>query len=238
VLKLFREVGARAPIGNHERRLLDAHHARKSGAKEPRLSSSHQQIVQELTDEDWALLDELPLLIDVPDHNTVLVHAGIDPKLPLSEQDPWVLTHVRSIDPDGKPSDKWGTPWGQLYFGPQHIVFGHNARKHPQLHPFATGLDTGCVYGGRLTAMVLPSGESPPTIAERGETLISVGRLPGARAQAACRRSLGAVRSRSRARSRGRAGARRTGDRARERAASGAARVAARRHAATRSGEG
>jgi hypothetical protein len=174
VLKLFREVGARAPIGNHERRLLDAHHARKSGEKGPRLSPSHQQIVHELTDEDWALLDELPLLIDVPEHNTVLVHAGIDPKLPLSAQDPWVLTHVRSIDAEGNPSEKWGTPWGQLYFGPQHIVFGHNARKHPQLHPFATGLDTGCVYGGRLTAMVLPSGEPPPRIAERADSLFSV----------------------------------------------------------------
>lgn len=174
VLKLFREVRARAPIGNHERRLLDAHHARKKGDKGPRLSPSHQQIVHELTDEDWALLEQLPLLIEVPDHNTVLVHAGIDPKLPLAEQDPWVLTHVRSIDADGEPSEKWGTPWGQLYNGPRHIVFGHNARKHPQLHPFATGLDTGCVYGGRLTAMVLPSDEPPPPVSDRGDSLVFV----------------------------------------------------------------
>lgn len=174
VLKLFREVGARAPIGNHERRLIDAHHARKKGEKGPRLSPSHQQIVHELTDEDWALLEELPLYIDVPEHKTVLVHAGIDPRLPLAQQDPWVMTHVRSIDAEGEPSEKWGTPWGQLYFGPEHIVFGHNARKHPQLHPFATGLDTGCVYGGRLTALVLPEGEAPPPVAERGECLLSV----------------------------------------------------------------
>jgi hypothetical protein len=174
VLRLFREIGARAPIGNHERRLLDAWQARKAGEKAPRLSPSHQQIVHELTDEDWALLEQMPLSIDVPDHNTVLVHAGIDPRLPLAKQDPWVMMHVRSIDTEGEPSEKWGTPWGQLYFGPQHIVFGHNARKHPQLHPFATGLDTGCVYGGRLTALVLPQGEAPPPVADRGDCLISV----------------------------------------------------------------
>ena len=174
VMKLYRELGARAPIGNHEQRLLEAHRARKRGEKGPRLSPSHQQIVNELTDADWELLQDLPLFVDAPEHNTVVAHAGIDPKLPLAEQDPWVVTHVRSIDPDGKPSEKWGKLWGELYFGPKHIVFGHNARKHPQLHPFATGLDTGCVYGGHLTALVLPRGEAPPPIADRGDCLVSV----------------------------------------------------------------
>ena len=110
----------------------------------------------------------------MPEHGVVVAHAGIDPSLPLSEQDPWVVTHVRSIDGDGKPSEKWGEPWGARYSGPAHIVFGHNARKEPQLHPFATGLDTGCVYGGRLTALVLPDGSPPPSVADRQDCLISV----------------------------------------------------------------
>src|SRR6188768_78946 len=174
VLKLYRALGGRAPVGNHEQRLLDAHRARQAGEKGPELSASHQQIVDALEPEDWQLLTALPLFVEVPEHGVVVAHAGIDPSLPLSEQDPWVVTHVRSVDPDGKPSEKWGEPWGARYAGPAHIVFGHNARKHPQLHPFATGLDTGCVYGGRLTAMVLPEGASPPSVAERQACLISV----------------------------------------------------------------
>lgn len=174
VLKLYRELGAQAPVGNHERRLLDARHAKRRGEKGPRLSASHQAIVDELEKEDWELLEELPLLVPVPEHGVVLAHAGVDPSLPLDRQDAWVVTHVRSIDADGKPSEKWGQPWGELYRGPEHIVFGHNARKAPQLHAFATGLDTGCVYGGRLTGMLLPDGERPPPVADREDCLISV----------------------------------------------------------------
>lgn len=174
VLKLYRELGALAPLGNHEQRLLAARRARLLGGKEPKLSASHRAIVDELSDEDWALLEALPLLVDVPEHGVVIAHAGIDPSLPLAEQDPWLVTHIRSIDAQGKPSEKWGELWGVRYQGPPHVVFGHNARKLPQLHPFATGLDTGCVYGGRLTGMLLPEGAEPPPVADRGDCLISV----------------------------------------------------------------
>src|SRR5215217_1474935 len=72
VLKLYRELGAQAPVGNHEQRLLDAHRARQRREKGPRLSASHQAIVDELTEEDWELLAGLPLFVEVPEHQVVL----------------------------------------------------------------------------------------------------------------------------------------------------------------------
>jgi hypothetical protein len=174
VLSLYRQLHGQAALGNHEQRLLDAHRARQKGAKGPRLSPSHLAIVNELTPEDWELLEALPLLVREPSHGIVVAHAGIDPSLPLEEQDPWVVTHIRSLDEHGKPSERWGASWAASYTGPEHIVFGHNARKSPQLHAFATGLDTACVYGGRLTGMLLAAGQAPPAPSERPDCLISV----------------------------------------------------------------
>ena len=174
VLRLFRVLRARSVVGNHEQRLIASRHARLRGEPGPKLGSSHAEVAALLGDEEWAMLESFPLWIDVPEHGIRVVHAGIVPGIPFEKQDPWLLTHIRSIDERGKPSEKWGTLWGSLYRGGPHIVFGHNARQRPQLHADATGLDTACVYGGALTALVLPDGVAPPPVANRLELMVSV----------------------------------------------------------------
>ena len=90
----------------------------------------------------------------------MVVHGGLVPGIPLEQQTRDHLLNLRSITAEGRPSKRIdGAPWASLWQGPEHVVFGHDAVRGLQRHPFATGLDTGCVYGRELTALVLPAGE-------------------------------------------------------------------------------
>jgi len=175
VLDLVRELGGTAVRGNHEDRLL-RWRARSEGSKKgPTLGSAHREAARELKKRDWAWLEELPLWLDLPEHQVRVVHAGVVPGVPIERQDPRSLMYMRSLGRSGEAIEERGRVlWGERYQGPPHIVFGHNAQADVQIHAWATGIDTGCVYGGALTAMVLREGESPPRMIDRRSVLVSV----------------------------------------------------------------
>lgn len=167
-LAIARRLSAVVVRGNHEHKLL------RHRATGERLSAMHQAVARSLSPRDWRDLDAMPFYADLPEHGARVVHGGVDPSAPLERQEPELLLTTRTVV-DGRPSDKHGDAlWGALWRGPTHVVFGHNAQREPQLHPFATGLDTGCVYGGRLTALVLREREPVPDVAHRALSLVSV----------------------------------------------------------------
>lgn len=175
VLRLFREIGGKGVVGNHEARILEARAARLRGEAGPQLGASHEHVLRELDDGDFALLSALPLYLDLKAQDVRVVHAGVVPGIPLREQDAWTLTHIRSVAEDGRPSAAPGhESWAASYRERPHVVFGHDARRGLQLHAAATGLDTACVYGGSLTALVLTGDEPMPFPNERRELLVSV----------------------------------------------------------------
>lgn len=174
VLAVLRGVGGLAVRGNHEQRVLDAWLARQRGEPEPRLRPHHARLLEELDDADLSELAAMPLWLDLPDHDARVVHAGIVPGVGMEQQAPWALLHMRTLV-NGAPSDRRGpTLWGAEYHDRPHILFGHNAVDGLQLHPCATGLDTGCVYGGELSALVLPAACPLPPPAERRAWIVSV----------------------------------------------------------------
>ena len=144
--------------GNHDQHCLRWWDARQAGEEPPKLRPAHQRVAEELDDEDWRWLASLPLWLELPEHDALVVHAGLVVDLPLEEQDPYDLMNMRSILGDGTASRSYeeGTPWASLWPGPRLVVFGHDAVRGLQNLPHAVGLDTGCVYGGWLTGLWLP----------------------------------------------------------------------------------
>lgn len=179
VVALCRRLQATVVRGNHEEKLIQWHAGKLSrGDGRELLGAIHLQVARDLCEEDWSFLESTPLWCDLPEHNLWVVHAGVLPGLALSQQPRRALLTMRSISETGEPLVRAGSiPWGYRYLGPKHVVFGHHAQPRPQLHPFATGIDTGCVYGGSLTAMVLNEAQPVPSLRDRASVLVSVDAL-------------------------------------------------------------
>ncbi|WP_457756110.1 metallophosphoesterase family protein, partial [Thermodesulfatator indicus] len=74
----------------------------------------------------------------------IFVHAGLKPGKSIEKQSYKDLLFIRE---EFIYSDY---DWGK------RIVFAHTPFRQPFLTPNKIGIDTGCVYGGELTALVLP----------------------------------------------------------------------------------
>lgn len=165
VVTFFREGGHDAVLGNHDEKLLAA----RRGERRKPLGPSHQAHYDALAPADWGWLARRPLWLKLPEHHAVVVHGGFLAGVPFEEQDPELIMNLRSIAPDGTPSTRvdGGEPWAKHWPGPEQVIFGHDAIRGLQRWPHAIGLDTGCVYGLALSALVLPEGDIVSVPAER-----------------------------------------------------------------------
>eukprot|EP00483_Globobulimina_turgida_P006536 UN06546 len=141
----------------------------------------HLECAKSLSPANLEYLAALPLSLS-PHPKLRVVHAGVIPNIDLQKQTAWTLINIRNVVE--KPTPKHidltvnnkpaaprqsfegtgyhdlGEPWVKLYAGPEHIFFGHDAKRQLQIAAYATGLDTGCCYGGSLTAAIVKCDES------------------------------------------------------------------------------
>ncbi|KAJ1969160.1 hypothetical protein H4R35_006217, partial [Dimargaris xerosporica] len=207
------------------------------------VNQEHRQLAQHLSTASLQYLLACPAMLPLPkQHRALVVHGGVDPAVPLAQQDPEVVMTIRNILPNGQPSSKkkkgvgWFEQWqtlqenkrrekndslradqkqstpapppshpismlGELvqswrdkvsqwwahFFhsttapattahatvdtsanaGPEdldgqvdRIIYGHDAGRGLNLRHYTMGLDSRCVDGGELTALIVPGWET------------------------------------------------------------------------------
>lgn len=172
VLRLLRALGAGGVLGNHDRHLLRV----AAGERRMKPRDTIDDVLEARDRQELvAWLAARPFVRTWSD--LVLVHAGLhprwrDPRRALAgagalDATPAVefATRVRYCTargalPDGDGADPGPpfAPWYEFYrrkrTARRTVVFGHWAMRGLVLAPKLRGLDSGCVWGGALTAWI------------------------------------------------------------------------------------
>ncbi|MDR7000785.1 bis(5'-nucleosyl)-tetraphosphatase PrpE [Neobacillus niacini] len=107
------------------------------------------------------LYEKAPLYLVLDEKRLIVAHAGIKKDM-IGQFGSKVKTFVLYGDitgekhPDGSPVRR---DWAKTYHGDACIVYGHTPVKEPRMINHTYNIDTGAVFGGKLTALRYPEME-------------------------------------------------------------------------------
>src|SRR4029450_9627636 len=139
---------------------------RKLNGRNVRLTHGLPETLEQLAREDEAFTAEVRTFIDglvshygLDGGKLVLAHAGVK-----EAYQGRASGRVRSFALYGQTTgetDEYGLPvrypWARDYRGSAAVVYGHTPTPKPEWINNTICLDTGCVFGGELTALRWPS---------------------------------------------------------------------------------
>jgi protein phosphatase len=154
---------AYAVMGNHDRKLM-----RWLDGRNVQISHGLQQSIDQLAQESEAFRERAKLFLDslrshfwLDDGKLAVAHAGLKEEM-IGRGSAAVREFALFGDTTGE-MDEYGLPlrrnWAAEYRGKTSIVYGHTATAEAQWVNNTICIDTGCVYGGKLTALRWPERE-------------------------------------------------------------------------------
>lgn len=123
--------------------------------------SMNEEMKNDFREKFLMLYDSAPLYHVLDQGRLVIAHAGIREDY-IGKNNSKVKTFVLYGDITGQ-SNPDGTPvrrdWAKNYQGKAVIVYGHTPVKEPRVLNKTYNIDTGAVFGGKLTALRYPEME-------------------------------------------------------------------------------
>lgn len=137
------------------------------------IGGSDKAVSRKLKPEHIQYLGTCPAILELGnvgfyDTKAVAVHAGLQWNIEnLQEQDPSTVFTMRSLLPPTYTTaseEMEGTHWAKIWNEKQKekhksarlsVFYGHDARNGLNLRKYTAGLDTGCVSGGELSALII-----------------------------------------------------------------------------------
>jgi hypothetical protein len=180
-VKFVRELKAECLLGNHEEKYTRfARNEQKRLSfgiiNKMKLSSEKMKIYKGLSADDLNWMHHLPLKLDL-ENGWTAIHGGLEPGKMLDEQEREKIIRVRYVSHEGVmvPTVNKKSPgvrfWTRCWDGKESIIYGHtvhslndireDVRKNDDgSETVMLGIDTGCCFGGRLTAVLFhPEGK-------------------------------------------------------------------------------
>lgn len=173
-------------LGNHEENHERFRaHIEKGQGYEKNMKNYEEllAITKALSSKDIAFIESATLYFRLPQHNVIVVHAGIPPSIVILPSHDNIkamankkrkhykqMLRVRYVNPNGYmvhlgSETKKDTYWADIYDGRfGTVLFGHQPfmQSSPKYFKHAIGLDLGCVFGGKLCAYVFDGEKTFP----------------------------------------------------------------------------
>lgn len=166
-LELVRDQGYLSVIGNNENKLLGFEN--RGLIRRLFLSPQDRRILRRRDLLDF--IRSWPVVIDIKSIGALVVHGGLFPGMHIDEgtiaksrDDLIRLRYLRRAGSAwrrvGKGNESAGDVlWSDVWEGERTVLYGHTPVHEPRVGRRAIGLDTGCVYGGALTAAIYERGQ-------------------------------------------------------------------------------
>jgi protein phosphatase len=160
VMAMVKSGKAYCTLGNHDGKLQ-----RKLNGSNVQITHGLEETLGQMSRETEAFIEDVKAFLKglishyvFDEGRLVVAHAGLKEK--LHGRGSRKIRDLAMFGETTGKTDEFGLPirlnWAKAYYGKAFVVYGHTPHEEVQMINNTVNIDTGCVFGGKLTALRYP----------------------------------------------------------------------------------